>query len=389
MHKRQNILVSMPTGSHSERLKLEGVLQYAHEKSGATWDLELDVSGIAGRIALGSRSAAKYDGIIYYVLSDAERRALLALGKPIVLIEDLMTPRTLTRRKNAVTILCDHEAEGRTAARYFFGRGYRSFAYVGAEKDADGNLAEYSDARRRGFVAEIAAAGLKVGIPPEGSLASWLKKAAKPCAVFAVHDFVARKAIAAAESANLSVPEDVAVLGVDDDEVLCTTSRPTLSSIPTFDRSLGYAAGRALNELFRGQAGGRVLRTRHTKVVTRASTEKGAVADVFVAKALDWARANLDRKLDAGTLARAAGCSKRYLQVHVELELGSTLGAVVRRMRLAKAEELLASTDSSVAEIAEACGFVCVSYLSARMKEAHGLTPLAYRRRCRASVSSD
>ena len=379
----------MPTASHSERMKFEGVLQYAHEKSGATWDLELDVGGIAGRIAPGNRSAARYDGIIYYVLSDAERKALLALGKPIVLIEDLMTPRTFTRRRNAVTILCDHEAEGRTAARYFLGRGYRSFAYVGAEKDADGRLAEYSESRRRGYVAEIAAAGLAVGIPSEGGLAVWLKRTAKPCAVFAVHDFVARKAIAAAESANLSVPGDVAVLGVDDDEVLCMTSRPTLSSIPTFDRSLGYAAGRALNELLLGQTGGRVLRTRHTKVVTRASTEKGAVADVFVAKALDWARANMDRKLNAGTLAKAAGCSKRYLQEHVEQELGSTLGAVVRRMRLAKAEEMLSDSDLPVAGIAEACGFACVSYLSARMKEAHGLTPLAYRRQSRSSVSSD
>ena len=115
MNRHQSILVAMPTGSHSERMKLEGILQYAHEKSGARWDLELDLGGILGKLVRGT-ARARYDGIIAYVGSDAERRSLLALNHPLVLIEDLSVPAAFSRRRNFVTLLCDHEAEGRTAA---------------------------------------------------------------------------------------------------------------------------------------------------------------------------------------------------------------------------------------------------------------------------------
>ena len=76
-----------------------------------------------------------------------------------------------------------------------------------------------------------------------------------------MHDLRARKVLAATEQAQVAVPSELAVLGVDDDAVLCTISSPTLSSIPTFDRSLGYAAGRALNEILLKRARGRVIHT--------------------------------------------------------------------------------------------------------------------------------
>ena len=291
----------MPTGSHSERMKLEGILQYAHEKSGARWNLELDLGGILRKLVRGA-ARTSYDGIIAYVGSDAERKSLLAINLPLVLIEDLTIPAKFPRRRNVVTLLCDHEAEGRTAANYFLERQYRNFAYVGAEVDSD-----YNALRRKGFADAVRVAGFAVssfsGATP---LPDWLKSLPKPCALFAVHDLRARKVLAATEQAQVAVPSELAVLGVDDDAVLCTTSSPTLSSIPTFDRSLGYAAGRALNEILLKRARGRVIRTRHTQVVTRHSTDTEAISDIFVAKALDWARCHLGEKLTAEALARIA-----------------------------------------------------------------------------------
>lgn len=383
VNRHQSILVAMPTGSHSERMKLEGILQYAHEKSGARWNLELDLGGILRKLVRGA-ARPSYDGIIAYVGSDAERKSLLAINLPLVLIEDLTIPAKFPRRRNVVTLLCDHEAEGRTAAKYFLERQYRNFAYVGAEVDSD-----YNALRRKGFTDTVREAGFAVnsfsGATP---LPDWIKSLPKPCALFAVHDLRARKVLAATEQAQVAVPSELAVLGVDDDAVLCTTSSPTLSSIPTFDRSLGYAAGRALNEIILGRAHGRVIRTRHTQVVTRHSTDTEAISDIFVAKALNWARRHLGDKLTAETLARHAGCSKHYLQNRTEQTLGTSLGAAVRRLRLSAAAELLTTTDQPVADIASRCGFPCVSHFAVLMRAAYGQTPLAYRKRRGADADS-
>ena len=376
VNDRFDILVAMPTQNHAERMKLEGILQYAHEKKGTRWNLELDLGGIVGRLARRS-SARRYDGLIAYVQSAAERRAVLETQLPAVLIEDLFAPKTFPRRHDVVTLLCDHVAEGRTAADYFIRLGYRSFAFVDAPAGA-----EYGALRLRGYARALAAAGFAAPSTPRAgeSLATWLVRLQKPCAIFAVHDLRARQVLAAAEEAHLAVPGEVAILGVDDDEGPCTTTSPTLSSIPTFDRPLGFAAGRALNELLLGHAKGRVIRTRHAQVVTRRSTDASAVSDIFVAKTLDWAKAHLGERLTADVLARRAGCSKPYLQSRVAKVLGLTLAAAIRRLRLEKAAEMLVATDLPVAEIAVRCGFACVSHFAILMRRAYGSTPLVYRR---------
>ena len=203
----------------------------------------------------------------------------------------------------------------------------------------------------------------------------------RPCAVFAAHDIAARGVLAAARNAGLMVPGDIAVLGIDNDEVMCTTASPALSSIPTGDRSLGFAAGRVLNELILRRArGGRVIRVVHRRVISRLSTDTDAIADPLVALTLRYARTHLFSRLDAATLARRVNYSKLMLQMRVERALGHSLGEEIRRLRLSAAAELLAETDKPIAEVAEACGFTSVSHLALRVREAFGLTPLAYRR---------
>ncbi len=212
-------------------------------------------------------------------------------------------------------------------------------------------------------------------------LPGFLASLEKPCALFAIHDFKARQVLDAAAKAGIAVPRTLAILGVDDDEMICTTVAPAISSIPTGDRSLGYAAGRALNELILRRArGGRLIRIRRTRVISRLSTDMDALSDPFVARALQFARANLAGKLDAASLARRVGYSRHMLQIRAEHALGHTLGEEIRRMRLAAAAELLSETDIPVAEIADSCGFTSTSHLSMRIKEAFGMTPLAYRR---------
>lgn len=373
MQAEKRILVSIPTINQPERLKLEGLLAYAHEKSGVRWNVELTLGSDAGH------DLRDYDGLVAYISSDEERKRVVNVGLPTVLIEDILQPARFTASRHVVTLLCDHEAEGETAAEYFLTRHFRHFAWIGLPKPEP-----WSENRRKGFHRRLKAAGCichDCSTDDMDELADFLNALPRPSAVFAVHDLRARDVLFAARSRGLSVPGDIAVLGVDNDIPICETCSPALSSIPTGDRSLGYAAGRALNELLLGRSrGGRVIKSLHRHVVSRLSTDADAVSDPFVGRALAWARSHLDGKLDAETLARRIGYSKRMLQLRVERALGVSLGEEIRRMRTSAAMEMIANTNDPIADIAAACGFSGVSHLALRVREATGQTPLAYRK---------
>ena len=374
----RKILVTMPTFNRPERLKLDGILAYAHEKTGEHWQISLDFGALSGNPApLASHHA---DGVIAYIDSDERRREIAASGVPAVLIEDVLVPRISLNAQNVVTILCDHEAEGRAAADYFIARHFSNFAWLGLESET-----EWSRARRDGFAGKLKESGfscIDISGGAEATLPKRLASLPRPCALFASHDFRARQALDAAAAAGVSVPRDIAVLGVDDDAVICTTVAPALSSLPTNDYRLGYAAGRVLSELIRRTAGGgRTIRFAAHRVTTRLSTDADALSDRFVAEALRHARTDLSGRLDAETLARRVGYSKHMLQIRARRALGHTLGEEIRQMRLAAARDLVAETDMPIAEIAETCGFTSISHLALRFREAFGATPLAWRRR--------
>lgn len=372
----KNILVLIPTGDYAERLKLNGVLEYARDKVGARWNLRLCVGGVV-RLALSLRSRLRYDGLIAYVQDAEDRRQLLKLNVPAVLIEDLSEPKTVPRRSNVATIVCDHIAEGRTAADFFLARHFQSFAFVGAE-----GKVTWSELRRKGYEAELRKAGFGCTVFPNGAdLGTWLKALPKPCAVFAARDMRSRQVLDAAAEYGISVPQEIAVLGVDDDEILCATARPSLSSIPSFDRSLGYAAGRTLNALITGRSKGGIIRTRHAKVVCRQSTDIDAIDDPFVVQGLKWIRAHLADGISAVSLAKGIGYSPTALQQRFVRALGATVSETVRQLRLSAAKDLLIGTSLSVDEIAHKCGFSCTSHLCLRFREAEGVTPLVYRKR--------
>lgn len=371
----RRILVTLPTINRPERLKLDGILAFAHERHAPAWRIELDFGALSGRPA---RLAAKaYDGIIAYVENETRRDELLAAGTPLVLIEDVLQPKRFPSASHVVTLLCDHVAEGRAAADYFLARHFRNFAWLGPKRKAD-----WSDARRDGYAARLRENGFacaKLGMGRR-KLSDELRALPKPCALFCAHDFLAREALGVAIDADIAVPGELSILGVDDDVAICTTAAPALSSLPTGDFRLGYAAGRIMNELLRRAAGGRVIRFACSHVASRLSTDVDALSDPFVATVLRHARNHLNGKLDAATLARKVGYSKHMLQIRAERALGHTLGEEVRNLRIAAAHDLVAETDRPIAEIADMCGFTSVSHLALRFKDAYGTKPLALRK---------
>ena len=376
MNAKKRILLTVPSIGRDERAILEGLLDYIHGFCRSQWQVEID---FGEQDCCPIRIDPKdYDGFIDLVFSPEQRAAIRRRHAPTVLIEDVLRPSAAPGPKT-VTLMVDHRSEGETAADYFLARHFRSFGWYGDDVPSDWNAD-----RRKGFTDRLKQAGFDCSefSGPTEDLKSWLSALPKPCAVYAVYDMRARRLIDMAVRAGFDVPNDIAVLGNGDDRIVCNTTAPTISSIRCCYRILGYNAGRVLAKRLTGHApGGRLIRIRNTHVVSRLSTDVDAIEDHSVAEALTYVRNNLHARLGIDSISRKVGRSKHFLQDHALRQLGHPLGEEIRRIRLNAARKLLSVTDLPIAEVAETCGYNSVSHLSLRIKEASGLTPLAYRRR--------
>ena len=384
--EQKRILVVIPTSTLTQRQLLEGLLKYAHESAADSWQFHLALHDL-NRQHLKDLKSWNCCGIIAYILNDRERRDFIATGIPSVFIEPTLSRPLPNMPRNVVTFINEHAEEGRTAARYFIERRYRSFAYIGTAKPTF-----WSEERRKGFCEQLAKGGFTPSIypspPPDEQndfaleaqrLARWLKSLSRPTAIFCVHDRRAQQVIATAASTGLRVPEDVAVLGVDNDELLCEMTVPAISSIPVNDHARGQAVGEAMDRLLSRQSVKRVHITRHDSVITRTSTDAQAISDPFVSRAIMHVRAHLSDRPTLPELAKIAGCSKTVLNIHARRALGHTITEEISRLQLSAAIERLANTSRSVDEIAIECGFCSASHLGMRMKAATGNSPKRYR----------
>ena len=385
---QRRILVVIPTSTLTQRQLLEGLLEYAHESALGAWQFHLDLHDL-NRQHVRDLKSWDCSGIIAYILNDRERRDFIASGLPAVFIEPTLSKPLPRTPHNVVSFINEHAAEGRTAARYFIERRYRSFAYIGTAKPTF-----WSDERMKGFSEQLAESGLKPRIYPAPSrreqndfaleadrLTRWLKRLPRHTALFCVHDRRAQQVVATAASAGLRVPEDIAVLGVDNDELLCRMTVPAISSIPVDDHERGMAVGKAMDDLLEGRKTERTIITRHDAVITRASTDAQAIDDPFVSRAIAYARSHIWERASLPELAKIAGCSKTMLNLRAKRALGHTIADEITRIQLDAAAELISSTERNIDDIARECGFCSASHLGLRMKAVRGATPSELRRK--------
>jgi len=384
----KHILVVFSKFDLTHRQMLGGILKYAHDNRASHWTTQLELMGTSRRKP-SELKKGRFDGIIAAVVNPSDRRNYLSAGVPIVLYEPTLAKWDRSRRPDrSVTFFNDHAAEGRTAAEYFIQRGYRHFAYVGTP----GPIA-WSEARRRGFVSTLSGKGFgcKVYHPPQAGgrmdptreaacLSRWLAKLPRGTALFAVHDERAQQIASLANLAGIPVPEHIAILGVDDDELLCTTASPTLSSIPVNATETGYRFAKALDDLLHGVRHNPVVRTCHTRVITRQSTDISIIEDPNAARAVAYMRQHLGDSVGGRQIADAARCSLRTLQMHMLSSLGRTLKDEFAFLRRTEAVSLLANTSMGVDQIARACGFCGASHLGLHLKRHLGVRPLDVRR---------
>lgn len=320
------------------------------------------------------------DGVIARVENKQIARALAGIRAPVV---DVSSYHYLP---DAPVVTTDNAIIARLAFEHLADRGFRYFAYCGDQRFA------WSVARGGFFDELVRNAGLTCEhytspVGPErdsdaetDAIAEWLRGLPCPLAVFAAYDARGQQVLEACQRAGLSVPEEVAVLGVDNDELLCELSPQALSSvIPDMQRT-GWEAAELLSRLMNGALiEPSVHRIPPIGIATRQSTDVTAVEDVHVAKAARFIREHACVGISVSDVVSAVPVGRRLLEKRFRALLGRTLRQEITRVQMQRVKELLVGTDLSLAEIAERAGFRHVEYLTFVFKREFGTSPSAYR----------
>lgn len=293
----------------------------------------------------------------------------------------------------------DDVAIAALATQHFLERGFRNFAFLGDRRF------RWSDNRCRAFGAAVASRGFPLevfdgptgrgrprgvgarreteGEPVDdtGRIEAWLSSLPKPVAVFACYDNRGRQALEACRRVPLAVPDDVAVLGVDDDRVLCELSSPPLSSVVPDAIGAGRLAARLLESLMAGASLDRdEWLLPPLGLSARQSTDVLAIDDPLVAAAVRFIRDNASSGIKVADVAGRLRVSRRVLESRFARRLGRTPHDEIGRVQFRRVEQLLLETDLSLAAIAQRAGFRHAEYMTVAFARRHGVPPSVWRK---------
>ncbi|MEO6996199.1 MAG: DNA-binding transcriptional regulator [Lacunisphaera sp.] len=291
----------------------------------------------------------------------------------------------------------DNVGVGHIAAEDLVERGYANFAYCGFSNEL------WSTERKNGFVEGLALLGKSCAVfETEGAfryspewcgqqrmrIMAWLKQQPLPLALMACHDHRAVQVLAAAKECGLSVPEDLVVLGVNDDRACCEMAQPLLSSIPLDSCQAGYLAAENLAALMKGEV---LLRdctlVGPLGVVTRQSTDMLALEDRRLSTALRFIRDNAYRGISVEEVVRRTAVPRHELERGLRRHIGRSPQAEIRRLQMAEVKRLLQHTDSPLKDIADQVGFEYMEYMCVVFKRLVGKTPGKFRKESRGGLA--
>jgi LacI family transcriptional regulator len=406
------VLLLIPFAGYDRGL-LQGIARHAHLHGQWAFYLSGDcpdvpiVESDSTNVAVGctmsrggaSRKAADLrlrhlgaTGVIGRISNPAIARTLLASGLPIIGIdltkEQLASGDSFSRISE---ICADSHGAGRVAAEHLFDKGFRHFAFCGYPGR------HWSQWRQEGFCERLQESGLACDVyePPrrtnampwsreQPSLIAWLRSLPKPVGIMACNDIRGRQVIESCAAGELRVPDDVGVVGVDEDRLLCELANPPLSSVALNLERAGYQAA----ELLDGLMSGRIRKPQRIPVqamwvIPRRSTDVIAIEDRHVAMAVRFVRDHFQQPITVDDVVRAARVSRRSLEIRFQRSLARSVRQEIERGRLAWCKRLLVETNLSAEKIAAAAGFNSLSYMSSVFHREMGMTLTEYRRQSR------
>ncbi len=326
------------------------------------------------------------DGILTRTYTPEMNQAVAATGLPAVEL------RSTTLPHNRPFIGMDNALIGQAVAEHFLNRGWRHFAVYGLTSES------FFVERVQNFVRRVERAGYRcVELPANGSdrpgdwetnqnlLIRQLQALPKPAGIFAANDQLGVHLLDACLRAGLAVPEEIAVVGCENEETLCTLATPPLTSVQMDGSRVGYEAARQLDRLMRGEppVESPVL-IPPRGIITRESSDDLVINDPLVARACRLIRQRVTEGLAVDELCHALNASRSTLERRMKAALQRTPKEEISRIRFREAERMLRDTDLTVEDIAERAGFGQASHFHAAFRTRHGRTPGAWRARLRA-----
>ena len=356
--------------------RINGIARYAREHD---WHLVI-------QDRMGTRPLAwDGDGVIVTLRADNAAvnvvRKIRGRGIPVI-------DMTIDRPEIALPrVMSDHEAIGRMAAEHFAERNFRNLAWFST------GWGHVHELRYSGFTEKTQAAKWVAtqALPKARQdsyaaffkwISSKLKNCEKPLGVLTYDEADGAKLLNAAEETGLSVPEEVAILSIGNDPIICENQSVPLSSIDQDLENGGYEAARFLDALMRGKATPREGVIIPPKgIALRRSTDTIASSDPIVRQALAFIAGNIPRQFGIAQISDALGITRNMLDKHFRADMNRSIGDEISRQRIAFVKTLLRDTDKTLVEIADRTGFCNQSHLANVFRHAVGCTPSAWRRK--------
>ena len=376
------IALLVSTDNDYDRKIISGVARYAQE--GANWAIFCEDEHLHKMPSLGRWQG---DGVIAQLENPAIHASITRLKIPVVGVVSLARPSPMLDK--IVCVSTDNRRIGERGAEHLLECGFKNFGYCGVPATP---LNGWSKERSRAFSAFLTLIGYRCAIYTgrhrtarqwetlQNHMAVWLQSLKLPVGIMACDDARAHHLLEACRRLGLQVPEDVAILGVDNDQLMCELCQPPLSSIETGIREVGYEAAATLDRMLTGKQPKR-MRTLVPpgKLVARRSTDILTVPDEQVAAALRFIRDHATEPIQVLDVARTVGISRSTLDHHFRQVVGRTAHDEIERVRQNMARSLLENTNWPLRIVAAKSGYRNEQYMCKVLRRALGQTPGQYR----------
>jgi LacI family transcriptional regulator len=364
---------------------LKGIVRYSKEhphwvlcKMPFSYRVEHEVEGV-----LEWAKAWKADGIIAQFYN-TDRVSIFKENGIVAIAQDFKS-----RFTEIPNITGAYRLTGQMGADYFIRKGFKNFAFYGFKDIV------WSSERCEGFLDELCKNKLEKNFYEyqntdikelwyyeSAPLVAWLKMLPKPVAMMVCDDNQGQHIAQICKQCGIKIPEEIALLGVDNDEAVCTLSDPPLSSINQAVEKGGYEAANLMDRMTQHpDMPGRDVVVYPTHIVTRQSTDIFATNDKYISAVLKYIHQNTDKKLNIEQIICMAPFSRRLLENRFKQEIGMPVYSYIINLRIEKFAHKLVETDAPIVEITNEMGFSDYKNIARLFKKVKGCTPSEYRRK--------
>lgn len=395
-HAQRVVLVFQGAFCQTNRLELDGIYRFAREAGWTVQTVEYDAAAESRHNRRARREAFDVKPLLAFWKPVGCIVECSGLAPKFELADFARTPTVFLDRhpatisKAAICVSSDAASIAECAARELLPLGFADYAYVpwptrtlwsvergdlfARHVQMNGKCLHVFNGRARSADSLVF----------RKELSAWIRALPKPCAVFAANDYLADRVVSVCIANGIAVPDDVAVLGVDDETQICENAQPTLSSIRVDNERAGFLAARLLAERMSAPANVQVSSRQFgaLEITRRASTRRFPEGDARVRKALEYIRRHACEGIEPPDVVAEMGCSRRLADLRFRQLTGRTILDEIHAVRLQRVKELLRKPNASLSSLPDFCGYASLDDLRRVFRQRTGQTLKAYRTSC-------